>query len=197
MAASGGWCAADHLLQPLRVLLAAAGEGVDNDGQQHNQQLAHGRRLARQVTLARVLRAVPVVCEATGRATEARLIAFLDSVPSPVIGARRRPARGAATARFAADSLLEGDGFELPVPRERRYRDLTFCASSMSRRTRATAAPAKPRPSAASTIRRSKRSESRPIGTWNASPPSTATSMDIAIVSRAMPSSCILAGTSA
>src|ERR1700730_12303296 len=72
-----------------RVLLAAAGEGVDNDGQQHNQQLAHGRRLARQVTLARVLRAVPVVCEATGRATEARLIAFLDSVPSPVIGARR------------------------------------------------------------------------------------------------------------
>ena len=40
MAASGGWCAADHLLQPLRVLLAAAGEGVDNDGQQHNQQLA-------------------------------------------------------------------------------------------------------------------------------------------------------------
>src|SRR5580700_6636925 len=71
------------------VLLAAAGEGVDNDGQQHNQQLAHGRRLARQVTLARVLRAVPVVCEATGRATEARLIAFLDSVPSPVIGARR------------------------------------------------------------------------------------------------------------
>src|SRR5271169_6737853 len=116
MAASGGWCAADHLLQPLRVLLAAAGEGVDNDGQQHNQQLAHGRRLARQVTLARVLRAVPVVCEATGRATEARLIAFLDSVPSPVIGARRRPARGAATARFAADSLLEGT-FEPPVPR--------------------------------------------------------------------------------
>jgi hypothetical protein len=40
MAASAGWCAADHLLQPLRVLLAAAGEGVDNDGQQHNQQLA-------------------------------------------------------------------------------------------------------------------------------------------------------------
>src|SRR5271167_1648448 len=116
MAASGGWCAADHLLQPLHVLLAAAGEGVDNDGQQHNQQLAHGRRLARQVTLARVLRAVPVVCEATGRATEARLIAFLDSVPSPVIGARRRPARGAATARFAADSLLEEDGFELVVP---------------------------------------------------------------------------------
>jgi hypothetical protein len=29
-----------------------------------------------------------------------------------------------------------------------------------------------------------KGSESRPIGTWNASPPSTATSMDIAIVSR-------------
>ena len=59
------------------------------------------------------------------------------------------------------------------------------------------AAPAKPRPSAASTVRRSKRSESRPIGTWNASPPSTATSMDVAIVSRAMPSSCIQAGTSA
>jgi hypothetical protein len=33
--------------------------------------------------------------------------------------------------RFAPDSTLEGDGFELPVPRERRYRDLTFCASSM------------------------------------------------------------------
>jgi hypothetical protein len=64
--ASGGWCAADHLLQPRRVLPAAAGKGVVNDGQQHNQQLAHGRRLARQVTLARVLRAVPVVCEATG-----------------------------------------------------------------------------------------------------------------------------------
>ena len=28
------------LLQPLRVLLAAAGEGVDKDGQQHNQLLA-------------------------------------------------------------------------------------------------------------------------------------------------------------
>ena len=27
-------------LQRLRVLLAVAGEGVDNDGQQHNQQLA-------------------------------------------------------------------------------------------------------------------------------------------------------------
>ena len=30
----------------------------------------------------------------------------------PVIGARRRPPCGAATVRFAADSLLEGDGFE-------------------------------------------------------------------------------------
>jgi hypothetical protein len=70
--------------------------------------------------------------------------------------------------QFVGDSPLEGDGFELPVPRERRYRDLTFCASSMSRRTRSTAAPAKPRPSAASTIRRSKRSKSRPIRTWNA-----------------------------
>ena len=36
---------------------------------------------------------------------------------------------------------------------------------------------AKPRLSAASTMRRSKRCESRPTGTWNASPPSTATSM--------------------
>ena len=54
MAASGGWCAADHLLQPLRVLLPAAGEGVDNDGQQHNQQLAHGRRLARLRNSGRV-----------------------------------------------------------------------------------------------------------------------------------------------
>ena len=33
---------------------------------------------------------------------------------------------------FVPDSPLEGDGFELPVPRERRYRDLTFCASSIS-----------------------------------------------------------------
>ena len=35
----------------------------------------------------------------------------------PVIGARRRPPCGAPTVRFAADSLLEGNGFELPVPR--------------------------------------------------------------------------------
>ena len=45
---------------------------------------------------------------------------------------------------FATDSPLEGDGLELSVPRERRYRDLTFCASSMSRRTRATGMPPQP-----------------------------------------------------
>ena len=28
--------------------------------------------------------------------------------------------------RFAAGCLLEGSGFELPVPREKRYRDLTY-----------------------------------------------------------------------
>jgi hypothetical protein len=45
--------------------------------------------------------------------------------------ARRQSHRQAAFAQieFATDSPLEGDGFELPVPRERRYRDLTFCAS--------------------------------------------------------------------
>ena len=32
----------DHLLQPLRLLLAAAGEGLDDDGQQHHQQLSYG-----------------------------------------------------------------------------------------------------------------------------------------------------------
>src|SRR6266478_9963684 len=42
---------ADHLLQPHRLLLAAASEGLDDDGQQHHQQLAHGRRLARQISL--------------------------------------------------------------------------------------------------------------------------------------------------
>jgi uncharacterized protein (DUF1330 family) len=36
-----------------------------------------------------------------------------------------------AQIEFAPDSPVEGDGFELPVPRERRYRDLTFCASSI------------------------------------------------------------------
>jgi len=38
----------------------------------------------------------------------------------PVIGARRRPPCGAPTVRFAADSLLEGNGFELLVPHRRR-----------------------------------------------------------------------------
>src|SRR6516164_11496463 len=41
---------ADHLLRPPRYLLAAPCQGVDGDGQQHLQRLAHGRRLARQVT---------------------------------------------------------------------------------------------------------------------------------------------------
>ena len=61
----------------------------------------------------------------------------------------------------------------------------------------ATAAPAKPTPSAASTMRRSKRSESRPTGTWNARPPNTATSMNNPMVARSMPLLCIHAGTSA
>ena len=43
----------------------------------------------------------------------------------PVIGARRRPPCGAPTVRFAADSLLEGDGFELPV----RGHDQADCRS--------------------------------------------------------------------
>ena len=41
---------ADHLLRPPRYLLAAPCQGVDDDGQRHLQRLAHGRRLARQVT---------------------------------------------------------------------------------------------------------------------------------------------------
>ncbi len=45
--AGGGWRPADHLLRPPRYLLAAAGEGVDADGQQPLQWLAHGRRVAR------------------------------------------------------------------------------------------------------------------------------------------------------
>jgi hypothetical protein len=56
----GSWCGRskeswqrtgppDHLLQPLRLLLAAAGIGLDDDGQQYHQQLAHGGRLARQI----------------------------------------------------------------------------------------------------------------------------------------------------
>ena len=58
----------------------------------------------------------------------------------PVRAGVRRDRDGPA-ARYGStpDSRLEGDGFELPVPRERRYRALTFCASSMSRRTRAEA----------------------------------------------------------
>ena len=38
----------------------------------------------------------------------------------PVIGARRRPPCGAPTVRFAADLLLEGDGFEPSVPPRKR-----------------------------------------------------------------------------
>ena len=42
--------AADHLLHPRRHLLDAAGQGLDPDGQQPVQRLAHGGRLARQMT---------------------------------------------------------------------------------------------------------------------------------------------------
>ena len=34
---------------------------------------------------------------------------------------------GPPMVEFAPDSLLEGNGFELPVPRGRFYRDLSFC----------------------------------------------------------------------
>jgi hypothetical protein len=65
----------------------------------------------------------------------------------------------------------------------------------MSRRTKATAAPAKPRPSA---------QQDTPVkavrepADWNLErePTKHRHSMDIAIVARAMPSSCIQAGTS-
>ena len=40
---------ADHLLQSLCLLLAPSGQGLDDDGQQHHQQLAHGRRLVGQI----------------------------------------------------------------------------------------------------------------------------------------------------
>src|SRR5262249_29571447 len=49
--AGGGRSPSDHLLQPLRLLLGAAGKGLDDDGKQHHQQLAHGGRLARQVAV--------------------------------------------------------------------------------------------------------------------------------------------------
>ena len=48
--AGGRRCSADHLLQSLCLLLAASGQGLDDDGQQHHQQLAHGRRLVGQIT---------------------------------------------------------------------------------------------------------------------------------------------------
>jgi hypothetical protein len=37
------------------------------------------------------------------------------------------------TISVAQSSLLEGDGFELPVPRERRCRDLTFPGADLPR----------------------------------------------------------------
>ena len=46
---AGGGSAAGHLSYPRRNLLAPASQGIDDDGQQHGQWLAHGRRLARQV----------------------------------------------------------------------------------------------------------------------------------------------------
>ena len=42
---------ADHLLPARRHLHAALREGADDDGQQHLQRLANGRRLARQIAL--------------------------------------------------------------------------------------------------------------------------------------------------
>ena len=45
--AGRGWRPPDHLLQPLCLLLAAAGKELDDDGQQHHQQLADGGRLDR------------------------------------------------------------------------------------------------------------------------------------------------------
>ena len=39
---------ADHLLQPLRDLLAALCQGADDHGQQPHKRQSHGRRLARQ-----------------------------------------------------------------------------------------------------------------------------------------------------
>ena len=69
-------------------------------------------------------------------------------------------------------------------------------ARERGRLTSAIAVTARPKLSTDSTMRRSNRSDSRPIGTWNASPPSTANNMKVAIVSRAMALSCIHAGTS-
>ena len=42
---------AGHLLRARRDLLAALRQGADNRGQHHLQQLAHGRRLARQLAV--------------------------------------------------------------------------------------------------------------------------------------------------
>jgi hypothetical protein len=46
---------ANHLLQPLCILLAASGEKLDDDGQQHHQQFSSGRRLVGQIADRRVL----------------------------------------------------------------------------------------------------------------------------------------------
>ena len=51
--AGGGWGSADHLLQPFRLLLAAAGQELDDDGQQHHQQFSHGGRLVAEISSAR------------------------------------------------------------------------------------------------------------------------------------------------
>ena len=74
------------------------------------------------------------------RATEARLIAFLDSVPSPVIGARRQPARrrsqwrGPKSRSFPRVYKIAEDGFEPPVPRQRRHPSATANHLSEPRR---------------------------------------------------------------
>jgi hypothetical protein len=70
-------------------------------------------------------------------------------------------------------------------------------ASGCGRNTMTRAVTAKPRLSEASTMRRSKRSESRPTGIWKAKPPSTATSINTAMVACVVPCPCIQAGTSA
>jgi hypothetical protein len=60
--------------------------------------------------------------------------------PASVVECFRRGADVAARAKFAVDSLLEGDGFELPVPRElglRRGRRLALYLGSLTLRRRA------------------------------------------------------------
>src|SRR5215475_6295169 len=52
--ASRGRSPADHLLQSFRILLAAAGQELDDDGQQHHQQLSYGGCLARLGAFASV-----------------------------------------------------------------------------------------------------------------------------------------------